>query len=71
MDKTKCAPTSQKESNFSDISQWTNVVNWTQYYVGKRSTSKTLTLDAIANRFGGKAKYIKQFELLNTGRNDS
>jgi len=38
---------------------------------GKRSTGKTYTLDAIASRFEGKAKYIKQFELLNTSRNDS
>lgn len=38
---------------------------------GKRSTGKTYTLNAIANRFDGKAKYIKQFELLNTGKNDS
>lgn len=38
---------------------------------GKRSTGKTYTLDAIANRFEGRAKYIKQFELLNTNRNDS
>jgi hypothetical protein len=28
-------------------------------------------LNAIANRFEGKAKYIRQFELLNTGKNDS
>lgn len=38
---------------------------------GKRSTGKTYTLNAIANRFKGKAKYIKQFELLNTDKNDS
>lgn len=38
---------------------------------GKRSTGKTHTLNAIANRFEGKAKYIKQFELLNTSKNDS
>lgn len=38
---------------------------------GKRSTGKTHTLNAIADRFQGRAKYIKQFELLNTGKNDS
>lgn len=38
---------------------------------GKRSTGKTHTLNAIASRFEGKAKYIKQFELLNTSRSDS
>lgn len=38
---------------------------------GKRSTGKTHTLNAIASRFKGRAKYIKQFELLNTGKNDS
>ena len=38
---------------------------------GKRSTGKTYTLDAIAKKFGDRAKYIRQFELLNTGKNDS
>ena len=38
---------------------------------GKRSTGKTHTLNAIASRFADRAKYIKQFELLNTGKNDS
>lgn len=28
-------------------------------------------MNAIASRFEGKAKYIKQFELLNTSRSDS
>ena len=38
---------------------------------GKRSTGKTYTLDAINARYEGKTKYIRQFELLNTGKNDS
>lgn len=38
---------------------------------GKRSSGKTFTLNAIANRFGERAKYIRQFELLNTSGNDS
>lgn len=38
---------------------------------GKRSSGKTFTLNAIAKRFGDRAKYIKQFELLNTSGNDS
>ena len=72
MDKTKVSLTSQKGiklfqifPNGQMLSTGLNIM------FGKRSTGKTHTLDAIANRFGGKAKYIKQFELLNTGRNDS
>ena len=38
---------------------------------GKRSSGKTHTLDAIANRYGDRAKYIRQFELLDTRRQDS
>lgn len=35
---------------------------------GRRSTGKTWTLNHIAEKFGDRAKYIKQFELLNYGR---
>lgn len=72
MDKTKVSLTSQKGiklfqifPNGQMLSTGLNIM------FGKRSTGKTYTLDAIANRFDGKAKYIKQFELLNTSRNDS
>lgn len=72
MDKTKVSLTSQKGiklfqifPNGQMLSTGLNIM------FGKRSTGKTHTLDAIANRFEGKAKYIKQFELLNTSRNDS
>lgn len=72
MDKTKVSLTSQKGiklfqifPNGQMLSTGLNIM------FGKRSTGKTYTLDAIANRFEGKAKYIKQFELLNTNRNDS
>ena len=34
---------------------------------GRRSTGKTWNLDRIAERFGDRAKYIKQFELQNFG----
>lgn len=72
MDKTKVSLSSQKGiklfqifPNGQMLSTGLNIM------FGKRSTGKTYTLDAIANRFEGKAKYIKQFELLNTNRNDS
>lgn len=72
MDKTKVSLTSEKGielfqvfPNGQMLSTGLNVM------FGKRSSGKTYTLDAIANRFEGKAKYIKQFELLNTGKNDS
>lgn len=72
MDKTKVSLTSQKGiklfqifPNGQMLSTGLNIM------FGKRSTGKTHTLNAIANRFEGKAKYIKQFELLNTSRNDS
>ena len=72
MDKTKVSLTSEKGielfqifPNGQMLSTGLNIM------FGKRSTGKTYTLDAIANRFEGKAKYIKQFELLNTGKNDS
>lgn len=72
MDKTKVSLTSEKGiklfqifPNGQMLSTGLNIM------FGKRSTGKTYTLNAIANRFGGRAKYIKQFELLNTNKNDS
>ena len=72
MDKTKVSLTSEEGiklfpifPNGQKLSTGLNIM------YGKRSTGKTFTLDAIASRFNGKAKYIKQFELLNTNRNDS
>ena len=72
MDKTKVSLTSEKGielfqifPNGQMLSTGLNIM------FGKRSTGKTHTLNAIANRFDGKAKYIKQFELLNTSKNDS
>lgn len=72
MDKTKISLTSEKGielfqifPNGQMLSTGLNIM------FGKRSTGKTYTLNAIANRFEGRAKYIKQFELLNTGKNDS
>lgn len=72
MDKTKVSLTSESGvklfpifPNGQLLSTGLNIM------FGKRSTGKTYTLDAIASRFEGKAKYIRQFELLNTGRNDS
>lgn len=72
MDKSKVSLTSEKGiklfqifPNGQMLSTGLNIM------FGKRSTGKTYTLNAIANRFDGKAKYIRQFELLNTGKNDS
>lgn len=72
MDKTKVTLTSEKGiklfqifPNGQMLSTGLNIM------FGKRSTGKTHTLNAIASRFEGKAKYIKQFELLNTSRSDS
>lgn len=72
MDKTKVSLTSEKGiklfqifPNGQMLSTGLNIMFW------KRSTGKTHTLNAIAIRFEGKAKYIKQFELLNTSRSDS
>lgn len=72
MDKTKVSLTAEKGiklfqifPNGQMLSTGLNIM------FGKRSTGKTYTLDAIARQFGDRAKYIKQFELLNTGKNDS
>lgn len=72
MDKTKVSLTSEKGiklfqifSNGQMLSTGLNIM------LGKRSTGKTYTLDAVASQFEGRAKYIKQFELLNTNKNDS
>ena len=72
MDKAKVSLTSEKEiklfpifPNGQMLSTGLNIM------FGKRSSGKTYTLNAIAKRFGVKAKYIKQFELLNANKNDS
>lgn len=72
MDKTKVSLTAEKGvklfpifSNGQMLSTGLNIM------FGKRSTGKTYTLNVIAKKFGDRAKYIKQFELLNTGKNDS
>lgn len=72
MDKTKVSLTAQKGVElfqvFPDGQMLSTGLN---IMFGKRSTGKTYTLDAINNRYEGRTKYIKQFELLNTGKNDS
>ena len=72
MDKTKVSLSAEKGiklfqifSNGQMLSTGLNIV------LGKRSSGKTHTLDEIAKRFKDKAKYIKQFELLNTSKNDA
>lgn len=72
MDRTKVSLTSEDGvrlfpifSNGQMLSTGLNIM------FGKRSSGKTFTLDAIAKRFGGRAKYIKQFELLSTNKEDA
>ena len=72
MDKTKVSLSAQKGvklfqvfPNGQMLSTGLNIM------FGKRSTGKTYTLDAINARYEGKTKYIRQFELLNTRKNDS
>ncbi len=72
LDKTKVSLTSEKGTELFQIFPNGQMLSTgLNIMFGKRSTGKTHTLNAIANRFEGKAKYIKQFELLNTGKNDS
>lgn len=72
MDKTKVSLTAEKGTELFQIFPNGQMLSTgLNIMFGKRSTGKTHTLNAIANRFDGKAKYIKQFELLNTGKNDS
>ena len=72
MDKTKVSLSEQKGVKlfqvFPDGQMLSTGLN---IMFGKRSTGKTYTLDAINSRYEGKTKYIRQFELLNTGKNDS
>ncbi len=72
MDKTKVSLTSESGIKlfqvFPDGQMLSTGLN---IMYGKRSTGKTHTLDLIAKRYGDKVKYIKQFELLNTGKTDS
>lgn len=72
MDKTKVSLSAQKGVKlfqvFPDGQMLSTGLN---IMFGKRSTGKTYTLDAINARYEGKTKYIRQFELLNTGKNDS
>lgn len=72
MDKTKVSLTAQNGVKlfpiFADGQMLSTGLN---IMFGKRSTGKTYTLDAINRRYEGKAKYIRQFELLNTNKTDS
>lgn len=72
MDKTKVSLTSEGGINLFPIFPNGQMLSTgLNILLGKRSSGKTYTLDAIASRFGEKAKYIKQFELLNANRTDS
>lgn len=72
MDKKKVSLTAEKGIKLFQIFQNGQMLSTgLNIMFGKRSTGKTYTLNAIAERFGDRAKYIRQFELLNTGRNDA
>ena len=72
MDKKKVSLTSKKGTKlFQVFPNGQMLSTGLNIMFGKRSTGKTHTLNAIANRYEGKVKYIKQFELLNTSKNDS
>jgi len=72
MDKTKVSLTAHNGVKlfqiFADGQMLSTGLN---ILLGKRSSGKTYTLDAIYRRYEGRAKYIRQFELLNTSKNDS
>lgn len=71
MDKTKVSLTSEKGTKLFQIFPNGQMLSTgLNIMFGKRSTGKTHTLNAIANRFA-KPKYIKQFELLNIDKQDS
>lgn len=72
MDKTKVSLYSEKGSRlFQVFPNGQMLSTGLNIMYGKRSTGKTYTLNAIAQKYGERAKYIRQFELLNIGRNDS
>lgn len=71
MDKKKVSLDAEGVKLFPIFSNGQMLSTGLNIMFGKRSSGKTHTLNAIADRFNGKAKYIRQFELLNTGKTDS
>lgn len=68
-DKTN-AQLSERDGNrlFEIFSNGQMISTGLNIMYGRRSTGKTWNLNKIAARFGDRAKYIHQFELLNNGR---
>lgn len=65
MDKTKVSLSKEDGNNLFEIfSNGQKLSTGLNIMYGKRSSGKTYTLNKIAELFGDKAKYIKQFELL-------
>ena len=68
-DKTK-VQLSEKDGNelFQVFSNGQMISTGLNIMYGKRSTGKSFTMDRIYEIYGERAKYIKQFELLNNGK---
>lgn len=65
MDKSKVALTKENGNDlFQIFSNGQLLSTGLNIIYGKRSSGKSYTLDKIAKRYGDRAKYIKQFELL-------
>ena len=69
-DKSKVT-LSEKDGNklFNIFSNGQMISTGLNIMYGRRSTGKTWSLNKIADYFGDRAKYIKQFELQNFGQN--
>ena len=65
MDKTKVSLTRDGNDKFPIFDDGFMISTGLNIVLGKRSSGKSYTLTRIANVFGQRAKYIKQFELLN------
>lgn len=71
-DKSKATLTAQDGNNlFTVFSNGQMLSTGLNIMYGRRSTGKTWTLDNVADIFGDRAKYIKQFELQNYGNKSS
>lgn len=71
MDKSKVHLTQEGNDKFPIFDDGFLLSTGLNIVLGKRSSGKSYTLTKIAEIFGEKAKYIKQFELLNTDSDGS
>lgn len=67
MDKKKVKLSSDGNERFTIFDDGLLLSTGLNIMLGKRSSGKTYTLNRIAEAYSGKIKYIKQFELLETG----